>query len=59
MTKEKLRRRIERADKHIADLKENRRALSIHGHWSLGYWLGVITILEDWLDDIEGSEDEQ
>ena len=54
MTKERLRHRIKRADERLKDLKE--KQLSEHGHWAQGYWTGVITILEDWLDELEDTE---
>lgn len=57
MTKQRILRRIKRADQRIADLtsKKNESRLNEHGYWSLGYWIGVVNVLEDWLDELDGK----
>ena len=52
-TKEKLQHQIDRANESIARLEMNREDLSEHGFQSLGYWKGRLSILEDWLDEVE------
>ena len=59
MSQQRLRHRIKRADQRIIDLtsKKNEGRLNEYGHWSLGYWIGVVTVLEDWLDELDGKCD--
>ena len=59
MTEHQLERQIARVKKRIQDYENHENTLSVHGHWSLGYYRGRLTVLEDWLDDIrEGKEEE-
>lgn len=53
MTKERLEHRIERTKKKIKELEIRENHLSKHGQWSLGYWKGILTILEEWLDELK------
>ena len=55
MTKERLCHRIKRVENRLNDLNE--KQLSEHGQWSKGYWTGVLTILKDWLDELEECSD--
>ena len=58
MTEHQLERQIARIKKRIQDYEDRESTLSVHGHWSLGYYKGKLTVMEDWLDDIrEGKED--
>lgn len=52
-TKERLQHQIDRANERIARLEINQEDLSEHGFWSLGYWKGRLSILEEWLDEVE------
>ena len=52
MKVETLQRQILKAKANIADLEEKKDYLSQHGHWSLGYWKGRLSVLEDWLDEL-------
>lgn len=56
MDKRQIQRSIERTKKHIADYETRKDNLSIHGYWSLGYYQGKLTAMEDALDDIEEAE---
>jgi hypothetical protein len=53
MTKERLECQIKRTKDRIKELEDNQKNLSRHGYWSLGYFKGRLTVLEDWLDDLE------
>lgn len=57
MTKRQIKHKIERTQDRIDDLKLREENLSKHGHWSLGYFEGRLSVLEDLLDEIE-EEDE-
>lgn len=46
-------RRLARVKKRVEEYKQNESNLSNHGYWSLGYWVGVETTLENQLDDID------
>ena len=45
-----IQRAIKKCKKEIAKL-EDKDNLSIHGFWSLGYWQGRLSALEDIEDD--------
>jgi len=53
----KIKHKIERCNKRIEDYENIKEYLSIHGHWSLGYFEGRKSILEEILDEI-GLSDE-
>lgn len=57
MSQQRLRRRIKRAEKQVTELtaKKAEGRLNEHGNWSLGYWLGDINVLEEWLDELDGK----
>ena len=55
-TKEMLKRQIQYAESHIKTLEERKEILSEHGYWDLGYWKGRLTVLEDWLDDLNKED---
>lgn len=42
-----IERSIKRCKDAIQKLEEDKDNLSIHGHWSLGYWQGRLSALED------------
>ncbi|MBU3186540.1 hypothetical protein [Clostridium estertheticum] len=50
--KDRLNRKIKRNEERIADYKARKGSLSIHGYWSLGYFEGINSELENLLDDI-------
>ena len=56
MDKRQIQRQIERTKKHITDYEIRKDNLSVHGYWSLGYYQGKLTAMEDALDDIEEAE---
>lgn len=56
MDKRQIERQIERTKKHIAEYEARKDSLSVHGYWSLGYYQGKLTAMEDALDDIEEAE---
>lgn len=56
MKKETLQRKIKRAKEKLTALQEREDHLSKHGYWDMGYWQGAISVLEDWLDEIEEKE---
>ena len=53
MNERNLKRQIERIRKRIQEYEEKKEILSIHGHWSLGYYQGKLIVMEDWLDCIQ------
>lgn len=59
MNELRLKRQIERTRKRIKEYEDKKETLSIHGYWSLGYYRGKLTVLEDWLDyllqELKGS----
>lgn len=57
MTKETLKRSIKRAKQKLTALEERKEHFSVHGYWDIGYLKGQISILEDWLDEIEEEEE--
>ncbi len=57
--KRQLKRQIERIRKRIQEYEEKKETLSVHGYWSLGYYQGKLSALEDWLDcmqELKGGE---
>jgi len=50
--KHRLERKIKRNKTSIEEYEANKDNLSVHGHWSLGYYIGVNSELENLLDDI-------
>lgn len=50
--KRKLERRLKRNSEKLSELEKNKDKLSKHGHWSLGYFTGIVNELENQLDDI-------
>ena len=59
ITKERLQHQIDKAKKHIEELEKRKEILSEDGHWTLGYFKGRLTVLEDWLDELIESEGQQ
>ena len=59
ITKQSLRHRIEMADKRLAKtIKElSDKKLTPCNSWSVGYWTGVLVVLEDWLYNIDDEAD--
>ncbi len=53
MSEQHLKRQIERIRKRIQEYEEKKEVLSAHGHWSLGYYQGKLSALEDWLDYVQ------
>jgi hypothetical protein len=51
--RDRVQRKIDRNIKRIEVYKSNKDNLSVHGHWSLGYHLGITSELENLLDDID------
>ena len=48
----RIRHKIRRSQCKADDLRKRKNDLSVHGHWSLGYYEGRLSVLEDLLDDI-------
>lgn len=55
-TREMLERHIARAKRRIEELENNKELLSKAGHWDLGWWKGRLTVLEDWLDELNAED---
>lgn len=55
----KIKHKIDRTKKKIEDLETRKQDLSKHGYWSLGYWEGRLSVLEDLLDEMEESDNEE
>ena len=53
MTEQQIKRQIERIRKRIQEYEEKKETLSVHGHWSLGYYQGKLSALEDWLNSMQ------
>lgn len=58
MTEHQLKRQIERIKKRIQDYEERKETLSVYGYWDLGYYIGKLAVMEDWLDAIRENKDE-
>lgn len=58
MTKDRLQHRIERNQAQLKILEDNQHNLSVWGYRDIGYYQGRISVLEEWLDEIEIEEDE-
>lgn len=56
VTKERLERQIYICKKRLNDLKDREEHLSKHGYWDIGYFQGKLSVLEDWLDEMEKKE---
>lgn len=56
MDMRRIKHKIDRAKRKIQDLEERKNILSVHGYWSLGYWEGRLSVLEDLLDEVEGGD---
>ena len=48
----RIKRSIDKCKTEI-DRLSSRENLSIWGYWTLGYHIGRLGVLEDWLDDIQ------
>lgn len=53
ITKERLQRQIYKCKERLKDLKDREERLSKHGYWDIGYFQGKLSVLEDWLDEME------
>ncbi|GAA0102564.1 hypothetical protein UT300012_32790 [Paraclostridium bifermentans] len=49
-----LERRANRISKRIEEYEDSKQKLSNHGHWSLGYWKGKESEIEDTIDFMNG-----
>ena len=56
ITKERLQRQIYKCKEKLNALKSREEHLSKHGHWDMGYFQGKLSVIEDWLDEIEEKE---
>ena len=57
MTEKQIKRQIERIRKRIQEYEEKKETLSVHGYWSLGYYQGKLSALEDLLDFMQELKD--
>lgn len=57
ITKERLQRSIKRAKEHLEQLQEREEHLSKWGYEEMGYYKGRLSVLEDWLDEMEEEEE--
>lgn len=57
--KSKIERKIKRSRDRVEDYKSYEDNLSVYGHWSLGYYEGINSTLENLLDDIEETIQKQ
>ena len=51
--KNRLERSVARNTIRLNELEENRINLSESGHWSLGYYRGIVTTTENLIDDLD------
>ena len=56
ITKERLQRSINRAKQQLEKLQEREEHLSKWGYEEMGYYKGRLSVLEDWLDEMEEEE---
>lgn len=57
ITKERLQRSINRAKQQLEQLQEREEHLSKWGYEEMGYYKGRLSVLEDWLDEMEEEEE--
>lgn len=57
LTKERVEHQIKRAQNSIEKLEMDQENLNEHGYWSLGYWKGRLSVLEDLLDNMNETFD--
>lgn len=57
ITAKELQRKINRAQMKLDALKEREKHLSKYGYWEMGYFQGMINILQDWLDETKENEE--
>jgi len=57
MKKEILQRKINNTKKKLMELEEREEHLSKHGYWDMGYFKGKLSVLEDWLDELNEEEE--
>ena len=55
----KIKHKIERYSKRIENYEKGKETLSKHGYWSLGYFQGRLSLLEEILDELEILEDDE
>lgn len=53
LTIKQIERKLDLAKKRLAPLLDREEHLSKHGYWDIGYLKGQISVLEDWLDDLQ------
>lgn len=54
--KEKIKRQIKRCQEKLDDLQSREECLSKYGYWDMGYFQGRISVLKDWLDELEEND---
>ena len=59
LTVKDIQRKLDLAKRHLQPLLEREAHLSKHGYWDIGYLKGQISVLEDWLDDLQEEENDQ
>lgn len=58
-TEKDLKRAINRVEKRLARYEDrDTSSMTFHGGWSVGYWAGRLSALEDLLDSLEQSDDD-
>lgn len=55
--KERIKRQIKRCQERLDTLKSCETHLSKYGYWDMGYFQGRLSILKDWLDELEENDD--
>ena len=56
LTGKEVQRKLDLAKRRLQPLLEREEHLSKHGYWDIGYLKGQISVLEDWLDDLQEEE---
>ena len=56
LTVKEVQRKLDLAKRRLQPLLEREEHLSKHGSWDIGYLKGQISVLEDWLDDLQEEE---
>lgn len=58
LTTKYVKHKIELSEAKVKDYKSRLKTLSVHGYWSLGYYEGKLSVLEELLDDLEKIEED-
>ena len=58
LTVKEVQRKLDLAKRRLQPLLDREEHLSKHGYWDIGYLKGQISVLEDWLDDLQEDKND-